>query len=44
MTVLAPRRTCWRTGASPRVALRMDNEPYYSALSSALRAPEVRIR
>lgn len=40
MTILVPGSTCWRTEASPRVALLMDNEPYYAALFSALLAAE----
>ena len=35
MTVLVPGGTCWRTEPSARVALLMDNEPYYAALYSA---------
>ena len=40
MTVLIPGSTCWRTEIAQRVALLMDNEPYYAALYSALRAAE----
>ena len=38
--VLIPGRTCWRTETSQRVAILMDNEPYYAALYSALLAAE----
>ena len=40
MTALVPGRTCWRTEPSRRVAILMDNEPYYAALYSALLAAE----
>ena len=38
MTVLIPGSTCWRVEASHRVALLVDNEPYYAALHAALLA------
>lgn len=36
MTVLIPGQTCWRTEEAQRVAVLMDNENYYAALSAAL--------
>jgi len=40
MTVLRPGYTCWRTELARRVAFLVDNEPYYAALHSALRAAQ----
>lgn len=36
MTIFRPGETCWRVEVSPRAALLMDNEIYYTALNSAL--------
>lgn len=38
MNLLDVGDTCWRTERAQRVAFLLDNEPYYAALSSALRS------
>lgn len=43
MTEMVAGATCWRTAASQRVAILIDNERYYDALYSALRAAKCSI-
>jgi len=40
MRVLKPGHTCWCAELARRVAFLVDNEPYYAALHSALRAAQ----